>query len=259
LRVPITVKHSGSLLAFTHTGNDHWKKWDRFLTVEGKPAYHLGNICGTCEFLFERLEGANRSISAKEIVDKLREGLIEIDASVLDPIKAIVPDGDYVACLLEVSPKRVLPGSQDDYFAHEQIDVWGIDGFWGLPHYPKTEYYRNRTIDLGDRKQLFEFIVPMYPGNWLNKAGLTEYQSIIETGQKPTALAIAVLDIKEPARCTGEPEVNEHWCLAHYMLDGHHKMFAASEAQKPLTLLSLLSLDESLASKDEIASLISKL
>jgi hypothetical protein len=57
----------------------------------------------------------------------------------------------------------------------------------------------------------------------------------------------------------GEPEVNEHWCLAHYLLDGHHKMFAASEAQKPLTLLSLLSLDESLASKDEIDSLISKL
>ena len=60
----VTVTDSASVLAFESTGDG----FDRFLTVKGKPAYHLGNVCGTCSFLFERLEGANQSISAAEIL-----------------------------------------------------------------------------------------------------------------------------------------------------------------------------------------------
>lgn len=136
----VTVRDSRSLLAFESTGNEHWKVWDRFLTVEGKPAYHIGNVCGTCSFFFERLDGANQSISPIEISDNLRQGLKDIDDSLLGKIKPILPEGDYVASLLEVVPVRVLPGSASDYFAKEQVELWGIDGFWNLPRYPKIEY-----------------------------------------------------------------------------------------------------------------------
>lgn len=67
------------------------------------------------------------------------------------------------------------------------------------------------------------------------------------------------MDIKEPATFKGKPAVTEHWCLAHYLLDGHHKTFAASEVGKPITLLSFLSLDESLATEESIGTLINHL
>jgi hypothetical protein len=255
----VTVEHSHSLLAFESAANEYWKIWDRFLTVDGKAAYHIGNVCGTCAFFFERLDGANQSISAAELSDNFRKGLKDVDDSMLGKIKPILPNGDYVASLLEVIPDRVLPGSGIDYFANEQVALWGIDGFWNLPHYTKTEYYRSRNKDLGDRKKLFEFIVPMFPGNWLKANEVEEYKSAMASGQKPTALALSVLDIKQPATWDGEPGVTEHWCLAHYLLDGHHKMFAASEVGKPVTLLSFLSLGESLATEENVTKLIGDL
>lgn len=255
----VTVENSQSLLAFESTGNEPGKLWDRFLTVDGKPAYHIGNVCGTCAFFFERLEGANQSISAAEVSDNLRRGLKNIDDSMLGKIKPILPEGDYVASLQEVVPDRVLPGSGSDYFANEQVALWGIDGFWNLPHHTKTEYYRSRIKDLGDRKKLFEFIVPMFPGNWLKANEVEGYKNAMASGQKPTALGLSVLDIKQPATWEGEPDVTEHWCLAHYLLDGHHKMFAASEVGKPVTLLSFLSLRESLAPEGNVTRLIDEL
>lgn len=255
----VTVTDSASVLAFESTGDGYHKMWDRFLTVEGKPAYHLGNVCGTCSFFFERLEGANQSISAAEISNNLGQGLEQLEESLLGKIKTILPDGEYVAILLEIFPSLVVPGSASDYFTHEQIELWGLDAFWNLPHYPKTEYYRSRTNDLGERRKLFEFIIPMFPRNWLKADECEAYKSDIDSGHQPTALALAVLDIKQPATWEGEPEVTEHWCLAHYLLDGHHKTFAAAQGNKPITLLSFLSLGESLATEENVRTLLNNL
>lgn len=35
------------MLGFTRTGGGYWAEWDRFLTFDGKPAYHIGNICNS--------------------------------------------------------------------------------------------------------------------------------------------------------------------------------------------------------------------
>jgi hypothetical protein len=39
----------------------------------------------------------------------------------------------------------VIPMQKGDYFAHEQLEHRGPDGFWGLPHFPETQYYRGGT------------------------------------------------------------------------------------------------------------------
>ena len=258
-QVHLTVNDSKSILAFDYTGNEHVPRWDRFLTIGGKRAYHIGNVCGTCSFLFERLEGANQSVSPEQISARFKQGLQEIDEGLLSDIKLILPDGDYMATLLKVDPKRISLGSESDYFFNEQIETWGIDGFWGLPHYPKIEYYRGRTGNLGTARALFEFIVPMFPQNWLKKEEVEVYTRMIKSGETPTALALSILDIKAPAVSTEGPSITEHWCLAHYLLDGHHKMFAASETGKSITLLSLLSVNESMASEEEMTDLIGRL
>ena len=43
-----------------------------------------------------------------------------------------------------------------------------------------------------------------------------------------------------------------HWGLAHFLLDGHHKTQAAAQAAGPVRLLTLLAIDYSLASRDDI-------
>ena len=254
--IRISVKDSSSILAFERTGNEHWKVWDRFLKVEGKPAYHIGNVCDTCSFFFERLDGANQSISPSEVSGNLREGLKDFDDSLIDKIKPIFPKGDYIVSLLEVNPDKVSLGSESDYFSNEQIKLWGVDGFWNLPHHPKIEYYRSLVKDFGEKRKLFEFIVPMYPENWLKAEEIDSYKARIKAGQKPTALSISVLDVKQPATWDGELDATEHWCLAHYLLDGHHKMFAASVENRPVTMLSFLAIKESVATEENIGTLL---
>ncbi|MCC7527004.1 MAG: hypothetical protein IT342_00700 [Candidatus Melainabacteria bacterium] len=244
----IKVEHNNSILAFERPPTSNWPNgWDRYLTVEGKPAFHIGNICGTCAFLFERLEGANQKISARQISEQLQAGLIDIPGELLDAVTELVPQGEYVASLLEVHPHKIVLGATDDYFASEQIDLFG-----GLPHYPKIEYYRSLTTLLGDDRALFEFLVPMYPDTWLQKEQVQLYRQSISSGRRPTALAISILDIKQPADWDEGTKVTEHWCLAHYLMDGHHKVFAAAQEGSPMTLLSLLCLGECIASKEDI-------
>lgn len=49
---------------------------------------------------------------------------------------------------------------------------------------------------------------------------------------------------------------DELWLHTHYLLDGHHKMFVAAKAKKPITVLSFLSIDESFANKEQIEKLM---
>ncbi|MBY0051605.1 hypothetical protein [Brevibacillus agri] len=73
----------------------------------------------------------------------------------------------------------------------------------------------------------------------------------IDSNETPTALGISFLDIKRPLHDKKE----EVWIYSHFLLDGHHKMFAAAEAKKAIGLLAFLSLDESFASKEQIDTL----
>ncbi|MHA6250394.1 hypothetical protein [Oceanobacillus sp. CAU 1775] len=139
------IEDSNSIIAFETAGGGHWAAWDRYLTIEGKKAFHIGNICGTCEFFFERLPGASTGVSPREISKTLEQGLTNLDNDLLSKVSAILPTGEYEVSLIEVTPKLVELGTKEDYFFNEQVQIWGIDGFWGLPHSPKVKYYRGLT------------------------------------------------------------------------------------------------------------------
>lgn len=164
----------------------------------------------------------------------------------------ILPLGVYQATFQNVRPKLVCPGSTDDYFARDQISLWGIDGFWGLPHHPRTEYYWGRSVLLLGKARLFEFIVPMFPHTWLKPDVVMGYRARSTSDLPPTALAISVLDVKEPSDCDGDPEVVAHWCLAHYLLDGHHKVFAASQERHAVGLLSFIALKQGVSTVQQV-------
>lgn len=251
-----TSTSSESRIAFATESGGSWPAWDRFITLDGKKAYHIGNICGTCEFFFERMEGANDKVSPAELSQIFRAGITELDEDLLRTVTAALPAGLYNALLVKCMPRRVMPSEPGDYFRDEQVALWGINSFWGLPHYTKTEYYRTDQSTMTDGRGLFEFIVPMFPKTLLHADAVSSYKAALEAGTTPTALALSVLDVKQPADWEGNPGINAHWCLSHYLLDGHHKTLAASEMGLPISILSFLAVDRGVSTHDQIAEAI---
>ncbi|WP_406280051.1 hypothetical protein OHT93_36420 [Streptomyces sp. NBC_00191] len=227
----------------------------RLLVVDGEPSFELSFWCGTCPFLFRRLETARQTLSLESVQERLTGALADPDdGGVLDAFGALLPEGEYLPVLLRVEPRLVVPGQEGDYFSGEQVATWGLDRFWGLPEYPHTPYYRTFETAVDASAHLYEFVVPMVPPTWNARGRVDEYVEIMGRGTVPTAVAVSTLDVCEPA--SGLPADHyRHWGLTHFLLDGHHKLEAAATAGRPVQLLSLLALGEGLAESEDCARL----
>jgi len=227
----------------------------RLLLLDEQPAFELSHWCGTCQFLFQRLEGANDSLSLDELQARLSAGLDDLDDKVIRSVGALLEQGTYLPLLLSVQPRLTLPGRAGDYFSDEQVSSWGLSSFWGLPEYPATAYYRTFDTKVDDGTHLFEFVVPMLPPAWNDAAKVAEHAEELVSSDRPTAVAVSTLDVCQPSMANQSTDYFAHWGLTHFLLDGHHKMQAAAEGARPLRLLSLLSLEGSLASPEQVGLL----
>ncbi|MGP3777197.1 hypothetical protein ACTWJ8_40820 (plasmid) [Streptomyces sp. SDT5-1] len=230
----------------------------RLLLVDGRPAFELSFFCGTCPLLFRRLEGAREKLSLDSVRERLTGPLNDPDdghvIEVMEAFGALLPQGPYLPLLLTVEPRLIFPGRNGDYFSGEQVATWGTDPFWGLPQYPHTPYYRTFETAVDAGAHLYEFVVPMVPPTWNERERVAQYVTLMERGTLPTAVAASTLDVCEPA--TGETaDPYGHWGLTHFLLDGHHKLEAAAQSGRPVRLLSLLTLTESLATAQQAARL----
>jgi len=224
----------------------------RVLQLDGNDAFELSYWCGTCPFLFKRLEGASERVSLDGLQDRLADGLVDLDEDVIARFGELLPVGTYVPLLLSIAPRLVVPGQGGDYFAEEQISTWGVDAFWGLPGYPQTPYYRTFETRVTDDAHLYEFVVPMVPPSWNRAEAVAAHRARLATSSTPTAVAVSTLDVCAPAVAGEGSDWHWHWALSHFLLDGHHKLQAAAEAGAPLRLLSLLSVDASLAKDEQV-------
>lgn len=157
----------------------------RLLSVNGAPAFELSCWCGTCPYLFERLAGANSTLSIDDVQSTMAQGLSEIDENVVAAFAALLPAGEYIPLLLEIEPVLTYPMKPGDYFAEELERTWrSSDGFWGLPEYPRTPYYRGETRELDD-----ETLFSSSSFRWSRRAGTTARAS---TSSRPNWGAQAV-------------------------------------------------------------------
>lgn len=228
----------------------------RLLWVGGEAAFELTFWCGSCPVLFQRLEGATRTLSVAGMEDRLGGGLDGVDPDVLAAFAGLLPAGAYLPMLLRVTPRLVTPASEHDYFAHEQVATWGIDSFWGLPENPRTPYYRTFETTVTDRAHLYEFVVPMVPPTWNDRGRVQRHAQSLQAGSLPAAVAVSTLDISSPAMAGDDSDYYEHWALTHFLLDGHHKLEAAAATGRPLQLLALVAIDASLAWEADIRRLL---
>ncbi|HVF21051.1 MAG TPA: hypothetical protein VNA14_12540 [Mycobacteriales bacterium] len=236
-------------ITFGTTGPESRSAGLRALFLDGEPAYEQSFPCGTCGFLFRRLQGAADTLSVDELRDRLTTGLDTLDDEVVTSFGQLVERGTYVPLLLTVEPRLVTPGGPGDYFAEEQVATWGLAPFWGLPEHPRTAYYRTFETAVGAKTYLYEFVVPMLAPAEADPEQVAAYAERLASSPAPTAVAVATLDVCAPAVERRGLEWQEHWGLTHFLLDGHHKVQAAALTRRPVRLLSLLSLDASLVER----------
>ena len=259
----MNIQSENSPLNFETTGDSSWKIWDRFISVNGENIYHIGNICGTCIFFFEKLKDKDKIINPRIEIDKLNNGLTSIDSSVIENLKRIIPSGNYELNLRTINPRYVYKGKNDDYFVHEQVKLWGVG--WGNDgdlFLPMTDYYRGKNEIFGQDKEYFDFYIPLTSLDLLDSKRVNFYKNEILSGKKPTAVSLSVLDIKEPSTYPDEdtfPEITQHWCIANYLIDGHHKIKAAAELNTEITLLAFFATDKGVSTEDEIKELLKRL
>ncbi len=74
------------------------------MSLHAKPAFELSYWCGTCQFLFRRLEGATSTLSLPAVERRLAAGLADFDDTVIDAFAQLLPEGDYLPLLMDVTP-----------------------------------------------------------------------------------------------------------------------------------------------------------
>ena len=256
----IKLEKSESRLGFTTTGGDSWKVWDRFITLDGDQLFHIGNVCGTCAFFFRQLkDDIKKSYTVDELREKLNKGINVFDDNLLDNLSELLPVtesedkiyGEYEALLLEINPYLTRFNDAGDYFKEEQSKLWSyrddIDPV-------EKAYYRGTDFRISEKAKLFEFFIPLYQPEQLNQERVEYYRQQIRQGMKPTAIALSVIDDKEAVCYDEDPEdgIVEHWSFANYILDGHHKMYAAALEHKPIILISFVTRDFSWQVVDQL-------
>lgn len=226
----------------------------RVLRVGGQRVVDMGNYCNTCALLFEHMADPAQRINVDRLAEQLAAGVPKREIfRVLNKVYPVLPQGAYEVSLLELRPRLVHRGSPQDYFVADQSPLWTSPS--GNPEDPRIDYYRATTKPIAPDSAFFEFVVPLYDMARLNPGVVEEYERSLLAGNEPTAMAITILDRRQPANWQGDPLVTQHYLLAHYLIDGHHKMFAAAKAHRPLTLLSFLPRDLCMASFDDVATI----
>jgi len=224
----VNVTHGKGRLAFT-TRDGEQRPWWRDLDLDGQPLYRIGNICDTCEAIFDQMATVDLPLAPRELANQLREGLDSLPHEVIDTISVILPDRRYIASLLTIEPLH-FPA------AHR------LRG-------PNYHTIRQKT-HLTNTVMLPEIFLPLIKENQYNPATIEAYEKTIALGKYPTALALSVLDVRYLSGKAYE------WQLAHFLLDGHHKIMAACRVGRPINLLSFFALDESFAPQADIDQVI---
>lgn len=230
----------------------------RVLYIDNKPAYEMGLCCNTCAYYFERLSHSYPiEIDAVKINNILYNGVnIKNISIVVDAFSTLLPTGMYYVGLKSIQPQYVSLFSKDDYFVKESIDFYGLDAFYGVPIYPKTNYYRSKDIMLNETHKLFEFFTPSAPKNWLEDSRINKYIDILNENKynHPTVVALSVIETRSPAM-NNNTAIKKHTYLTHYILDGHHKLMASNLSQKNINILSFIAIDKCQMDKNQVENI----
>lgn len=226
----VHVSHGKGRLSFS-LDDGETRSWWRQLRLDGNPIYLIGNVCDTCQAIFGQVSPATMPLAPQILSQSLRDGLQSLDPRVVDSVAAILPDGGYMAGLFVIHP-AFFPDTR----SRTPPD--------GTAVRQQTQLTQDMIIP--------EIFLPLITADQYNLDAVEQYKQMLMAHQLPTALALSGVDARYPSgKCY-------QWQLVHFLLDGHHKIRAAYEMGRPITLLSFLALDQSHAAEKEISAVVER-
>lgn len=200
--------------------------WWWYLDIHGQPLYHIGNNCGTCNAIFERVKNANLPLTSQQLSERLNIGFESLPEDIFETVATLLPKGRYRAELLTVMP---LFSTQENRPSSISCKA---DYFW-ICHLTETKHGAD-----------YEIILPIVDRLQLNTDKIAFYKRELENRLRPIALTFSMYDERT---VRGAYYQNT---FAHFLLDGHHKVMAASEMYHAISMLTFTRLNtyaESLA------------
>lgn len=242
---------------------DEPSRWYCHLTISGERIYRYGCPCGTCGVVFRNLSAIHDRVADPEAASLLG-ALQEMPPSgTLGRLAKVLPRGSYYPLILSGGVERVEPGSERDFFANDVMRLFGRErGVDSEPFGPDVPYYRfteTQTLHRTGRHSgsyralAMSTVMPLHSPEMLNRTRVEHWKDQIRAGQVATGFAVSILDQQAPE---ADPldlmyPYEEHFMLVNCLLDGHHRMQAASELAAPVRILTMLAVDYSLSQKLE--------
>jgi hypothetical protein len=243
-----TVLQNG-LLRFDRDG------YGTALFAGNEPLYKIGYECGTCGDMFSLLDFDNPKLMADSIDSTLREAIYEVDEDLLARISPLLPKGVYRVGLLQLMPtQEVIEQGEDTSYKFSGRKLT-IETSYTEEYEEHTSTFESedREAKLKKRQRTYklsesEVILPHQSLNSINWQTVSEYRHLLRSRNvPPTALALSIGEWRTPRGGT-----HTYQRLTHFLIDGHHKMLAASEEGLSIQLLSLFHKGESRLSLNQL-------
>lgn len=254
-----------SLVAFEpwRTSGPEYEKdnsrWYCHITIGDKRVFEYGCPCGTCGIVFRRVGLPEDRISDSEAVQLLGNLNVIPAASTLQRLAKVLKPGIYIGAIISGPVRLIEPGAPDDYFATEVVRLSGLEPpDLRQPSGPRTPYYQlgssvgienrmGRTTS-PHRALATSVVMPLQLPNQLRRERIDFWKREAQQGTTLTALSVSVVDNQAPAMDPADPEYEyeEQFLLTNCLLDGHHRVQAASELGVPIRILSLVAKDRCL-------------
>jgi hypothetical protein len=218
------------------------RPWWRYLDCDDQPLYLIGNICDTCEAVFGLAGESQYALAPAEIGEMLRSSMDKVPQPFVDSMVKILPNGKYLIGLISVKPALQESPAEEKTTSNLQKPPDRA-----YQHMRRPDYYWTMP---GENWQ--ELFLPILAKTGFDAQQVDFYRRQIEAGTTPTALAFTLMDRRTPAG-----RYIQH-TIAHFLLDGHHKMMAASLLNAPIKLLSCINISESFAGEEDVLWLVKR-
>lgn len=201
-------------LSFTNRDGSNGPWW-WYLDLHGTPLYFLSGSCGTCEAIYERVGTLDTPLTPQQLSATLNAGLDAVTPEVVQTVAPLLPKGRYTVNILSILPTR-----RDQNQSQPHVSC-AADYFWW------------RLFDQREHGIFYELILPCVAETALDAERIAFYRAQIAQGHKPTALAFSFSDSRGLGG--GRYRQGVH---VHMLIDGHHKVMAASQLGQPIQVLS---------------------
>lgn len=236
----VIVTNSKAVISFS-APQEEGKSFDRTITINGELLVQNGVHCDTCLWLFERLPNDPKvtSLAGQQLAEQLGQGVTHLTSETIELSQQLIPNGDYYVLLSKINPFLRIPiySKREPYFTED---------FFEEPYYliqSKLKPWKNEPTTFYGFKH---FVVPLQKIDTLDKERVEYWKQQLNKGVEPTVLTVGLWDHKYfpfTTQYTDEIDIYDNDMLSEYILDGHHKLYAAALESKPLTLLSYIRKD----------------